>query len=233
MGYLPIYVAMDGLPCVVVGGGAIAARKAAQLLAAGAIVTVISPRLGPELAAMAQAAAIVHHARKFAPGDLRGFDFAFAATDDDGAQREIFSEARVLGVMLNVADAPELCDFIVPAIVRRGDLQIAVSTSGASPAIAARVRRELEERLGYEYAITLRLMRAARAYLFANDPGLDSRAKKLTALAESNLIERLRDKDRAGVERLLTAYLGAGLDALAVDTGDWFQGAPHAVARGR
>ncbi|HVA79637.1 MAG TPA: bifunctional precorrin-2 dehydrogenase/sirohydrochlorin ferrochelatase [Candidatus Binataceae bacterium] len=233
MGYLPIYVAMDGLRCVVVGGGAIAARKAAQLLAAGAVVTVISPRLGPALAAMAKAAAIVHHARKYAPGDLRGFDFAFAASDDAGAHREIFSEARALGVMLNVADSPELCDFIVPAIVRRGDLQIAVSTSGASPAVAARIRRELEARFGYEYECTLRLMRAARDYLFANDPALDSRAKKLKALAESNLTERLRDKDRAGVERLLTAHLGAGLDALAVDPGDWFRAAPHAVARGR
>ncbi len=236
MGYLPIFLAMEGRRCVVIGGGEIAARKVAQLIEAGAPVTVISPALVAPLAAMAAAGTITYRARGWTRGDLRGFDFAIAATDDPAAHREIAAEARALGVMLNVADQPELCDFIAPAVVRRGDLQIAVSTSGASPATAARIRRELEERFGWEYAAALGLMRAARRYLRANDPDLASRGAKLAALAASDLAARLRAGDRAGVERLLTAHLGAGLDTLARDAGDnkrdWFCSAPHEASRG-
>jgi precorrin-2 dehydrogenase/sirohydrochlorin ferrochelatase len=236
MGYLPIFLALEGRRCVVIGGGEIAARKVAQLLEAGAPVTVISPALVAPLAAMAESAAITCHARKWTRGDLRGFALAFAATGDPAANREIAAEARALGVMLNVADEPELCDFIAPAVVRRGDLQIAVSTSGASPATAARIRRELQERFGWEYAAMLRLMRSARDYLRAEDPDLSSRGAKLAALAASDLAARMRAGDRAGVERLLTAHLGTGLDTLAQGAGenkrDWFGPTPDEAPRG-
>ncbi|MHB8384067.1 MAG: precorrin-2 dehydrogenase/sirohydrochlorin ferrochelatase family protein [Candidatus Binataceae bacterium] len=236
MGYLPIFLAMERRRCVVIGGGRIAARKVAQLLEAGARITIVSPRLVRELAVMAESAVITYHPRKWASGDLRGFDLAFAATDDPGAHREISHEARGLGVMLNVADEPELCDFIAPAVVRRGDLQIAISTSGASPATAARIRRELEERFGWEYAAALRLMRAAREYLFANEPEIAARGSKLAALAASDLVQRLRSGDHAGVEHLLHAHLGAGLDTLAGVTGenpqDWFRFIPDEASSG-
>jgi precorrin-2 dehydrogenase / sirohydrochlorin ferrochelatase len=236
MGYLPIFLAMERRRCVVVGGGDIAARKVAQLLAAQAQVTVISPRLVRELAILAESAAITYHARKWERGDLRGFDLAFAATDDPGAHREIANEVRELGVMLNVADEPALCDFIAPAVVRRGDLQIAVSTSGASPAMAARIRRGLEDQFGWEYAVALKLLRVAREFLLANDDDISSRARKLAALAASDLTGQLRAGDRAAVERLLVAHLGVGLDTLAKGTGedtrDWFRFAPHEASSG-
>jgi precorrin-2 dehydrogenase/sirohydrochlorin ferrochelatase len=236
MGYLPIFLAMERRRCVVIGGGDIAARKVSQLLAAGAQVTVISPRLVRALAILAESATITYHARKWERGDLRGFDLAFAATDDLGAHREISNEARELGVMLNVADEPELCDFIAPAVVRRGDLQIAISTSGASPATAARIRRELEDRFGWEYAAALKLLRAARDYLLANDSDVSSRGRKLAALAASDLTGRLRVGDRAAVERLVGSHLGVGLDTLAQgageDTGEWFRCATHEASSG-
>lgn len=236
MGYLPIFLAMEQRRCVVIGGGKIAARKVAQLLAAGAHVTVISPRLVRELAVLAESAAITYHPRKWERGDLRGFELAFAATDDTDAHREISAQARALGVMLNVADEPDLCDFIAPAVVRRGDLQIAISTSGASPATAARIRRELEEQFGWEYAAALKLLRVARDYLLANDRDIASRARKLAAIAASDLTGYLRAGDRAGVERLAIAHLGVGLDTLArgagEDTGDWFRCAPHEASSG-
>lgn len=231
MAYLPIFLAMEPRRCLVIGGGNIAARKVGQLLDAGARVTVISPRLVRELSAMAESAVITYHPRKWTRGDLRGYDLAFAATDDTAAHREISLEARELGVMLNVADEPALCDFIAPAVVRRGDLQIAISTSGASPATAARIRRELEDQFGWEYAAALRLMRAAREYLLANEPDIAARGRKLAALAASDLLQRLRSNDHAGVERLLTAHLGAGLDTLARLKGanpqDWFRFIPN------
>ncbi|HUY39924.1 MAG TPA: bifunctional precorrin-2 dehydrogenase/sirohydrochlorin ferrochelatase [Candidatus Binataceae bacterium] len=236
MGYLAIFLAMEGRRCVVIGGGNIAARKVAQLLAAGAQVTVISPRMVRELAVLAESVAITYLPRKWERGDLRGFELAFAATDDADAHREIASEARAFGVMLNVADEPELCDFIAPAVVRRGDLQIAVSTSGASPATAARIRRELEHRFGWEYAAALRILRAARDYLFANEPDISSRGRKLAALAASDLTGRLRAGDRAAVERLLVSHLGVGLDKLAQgageDTGEWFRSTAHEASSG-
>lgn len=239
MGYLPIFLAMDQRRCVVIGGGDVAARKVAQLLDAGASVTVVSPTLAPALAARADSRAIVYHARKWARGDLRGFDLAFAATDDVCAHREIASEAHALGVMLNVADEPALCDFIAPAVVRRGDLQIAVSTSGASPATAGRIRRELADRFGWEYAAALRLLRAARDYLRANDSDSASRGAKLAALSASDLVERMRTNDRAAVERLLTTHLGVGFDTLAENLKGnpagqqgWFRPHPPEVSRG-
>jgi precorrin-2 dehydrogenase/sirohydrochlorin ferrochelatase len=236
MGYLPIFLAMERRRCVVIGGGDIAARKVVQLLTAGAEVTVISPRLVPELAMLAESAAITYHSRKWERGDLRGFDLAFAASDDPIAHREIANEARELGVMLNAADEPELCDFIAPAVVRRGDLQIAVSTSGASPAMAARIRRDLEDQFGWEYAVALKLLRVVREFLLANDGDLSSRGRKLAVLAASDLTGRLRAGDRAAVERLLIAHLGAGLDTLAKgtgeDAGEWFRVAPHEASSG-
>lgn len=236
MGYMPIFLAMTGRRCVVIGGGEIAARKVAQLLAAEAQVTVVSPRIVRELAVLAESAVITYRERKWECGDLRGFDLAFAATDDPIAHQEISKEARELGVMLNVADEPALCDFIAPAVVRRGDLQIAVSTSGASPAMASRIRRDLEDQFGWEYAVALKLMRVARDYLFANDPDISSRGRKLAALAASDLSGQLRAGDRAAVERLLLAHLGVGLDTLAKGTGDdtreWFRLAPHEASSG-
>ncbi|MGC1676516.1 MAG: bifunctional precorrin-2 dehydrogenase/sirohydrochlorin ferrochelatase [Candidatus Binataceae bacterium] len=236
MGYLAIFLAMERRRCVVIGGGDIAARKIAQLLAAGAQVTVISPRLVRELAILAESAAITHRARRWERGDLHGFDLAFAATDDPRAHREIAAEARALGVMLNVADEPELCDFIAPAVVRRGDLQIAVSTSGASPATAARIRRELEDQFGWEYAAALKILRAARDYLLATDLDIASRGRKLAAIAASDLTDRLRAGDRAAVDLLLISHLGAGLDTLAQDLGEdlgeWFRAARHEASSG-
>lgn len=236
MGYLPIFLAMEGRRCVVIGGGVIATRKVAQLVAAGAQVTIVSPALTPALEKMAAAASIEWRARNWITSDLDGFALAFAATDDPAVHREARAKARSLGVLINIADEPEGCDFIAPAVVHRGDLQIAVSTSGASPAMAARIRRELEAQFGWEHAAALRVMRAARKYLRANDADLASRAKRLARLAESDLASKILDGDRTAIERLLREVLGAGLDDLAVDSQllpeDWLRDAPSFAVRG-
>src|SRR5580700_2916446 len=169
MGYIPIFLDVTGRECVVVGGGEVAARKVESILEAGAHVTVVSPSLSPPMKAIVAQEQVTHIARDYQRGDIRGCVLVYAATDDPKLHRELAAEARTLGIPINIADEPALCSFIAPAVVKRGALQIAISTGGASPAFAARIRRELEDRFGAEYARTLDLMRAARRRLHAEE----------------------------------------------------------------
>lgn len=217
MGYLSICVNLDDRRCVVVGGGEVAERKVAALLEAGARVCVISPKLTAELQRLASIKAIEHLAREWKSGDLRDCLLAFAATDDPGLHGAIAGEARALRVPINVADEPELCDFIVPSVVRRGDLQIAISTSGASPALASRIRRDLQEIVGPEYETVTQIMRAARSYLRKWQHDSRERARILHALAISDIAEHVRRADWATIDRLLHQQIGAGLDTLRIN----------------
>jgi precorrin-2 dehydrogenase/sirohydrochlorin ferrochelatase len=148
--------------CVVVGGGAVAERKARQLINAGARPTVISPTISAALEAWREAGQIAHIARPYREGDLAGAALAIAATNDADANRMVAGEARRLGILANIADDPAAGSFHTVAAVRRGDLLLTVSTGGASPALAARLRRELEERYGPEYAELTRSEAALR-----------------------------------------------------------------------
>ncbi|MCL6641532.1 MAG: bifunctional precorrin-2 dehydrogenase/sirohydrochlorin ferrochelatase, partial [Candidatus Rokubacteria bacterium] len=152
MGHYPVVLELAGRPCVVIGGGPVAERKVEGLLAAGAAVTVIAPRLTRRLQALAAEGRIGHVAREYAPGDLDGYRLAIAATDDGVVNAAVAREGRRRGVLVNAADDPVHCDFTLPAVLRRGALVVAVATGGACPALAAAVRDELGRRLGPEYA---------------------------------------------------------------------------------
>ncbi len=209
MGYIPIFLDVGGKPCLVVGGGEVAARRVRALIEAGATVTIVSPELGAELAAIARRGRIRHLPRRYQRGDLTGFELAYGATDDGALQRELAAEARELGVQINVADEPELCSFIAPAVIRRGNLQIAISTSGASPALAARIRRELEPQFGPEYERLLEVLRRARMHLMGVEADSGERARKLRALAASRLRESLARGDDAAADAILAEHLGS------------------------
>lgn len=211
MRYLPIFLDVAGRECVVVGGGEVAARKVESLLEAGAAVTVVGPRLSSKLEALAASGIVRHVGRAYQRGDLRGCALVYAATDDPKLHRELAAEARALGIPINVADVPELCTFIAPAVVKRGALQIAISTSGASPAFASRIRRTLEQQFGTEYAITLEVLRAARRHLQADEIDPAERRRRLTDLANSELPEAIAAGDVAAVDRMLAAHLGDGV----------------------
>lgn len=211
MRYLPIFLDVAGRECVVVGGGEVAARKVESLLEAGASVTVVSPRLSTKLEALAAREMLRHVARGYQRGDIRGCSLVYAATDDPKLHRELAAEARALGIPVNVADVPELCTFIAPAIVKRGALQIAISTSGASPAFASRIRRTLEQQFGAEYAITLEVLLAVRRRLQADEIDPAERMRRLTDLANSELAEAVAAGDVAAVDRILAAHLGDGV----------------------
>ncbi len=218
MGYLPIFLDVTGKRCLVVGGGEVAERKVASLLDAGAVVTVISPELTPALRSRVKSREVSHLDRAYRTGDVHDFALVFAATDDPTLQRKIAVEAREHSILVNVADAPELCSFIAPAVVNRGALQIAISTGGASPALASRIRRELERQFGAEHAIALDILRAARRRLRGSHVRPAERARRLRALADSDLTACVRLRDLDAVDRLLEEHLGdgVGLDALGL-----------------
>jgi precorrin-2 dehydrogenase/sirohydrochlorin ferrochelatase len=152
MSYYPIFLDLKGRPCIVIGGGAVAERKVQGLLAAGAEITVVSPEISEGLQLLFAQRSIKHVSRKYENGDLAGYALAFVATDDGANTPAVFSEARERGIWVNCADVPSCCDFILPAMVRRGELALAISSGGASPAATRVIREELESYLTEEFA---------------------------------------------------------------------------------
>lgn len=208
MSYLPIFIDVNGRTCVVIGGGDIAERKARSLVEAGAAVVVISPEVTTGLAAMVHAETIRHLRRTYRQGDLNGAFLAFEATGDGTTEQAAAGEARARGVPINVADVPELCGFIAPAVVHRGGLQIAVSTGGASPALARKIREDLEERFGPEYESAVDLLAAARRWLRKHQPDGGKRGLLLGRMVDSDLLECLKRGDLAAAEAIPLRVLG-------------------------
>ncbi len=163
MAYYPVNLRLAGRECLVVGGGAVAERKVESLLAANGRVTVLSPAVTPRLADLAAAGKIIHIPEAYRPGAIGNFFIVICATDNDGVNSQAAAEAKRRGALVNVADEPDAGDFTMPASVVRGDLMLTVSTGGKSPALAARLRRELEERYGPEYGQYLTLLARLRA----------------------------------------------------------------------
>jgi len=162
MGYYPVLLDLAGRRCLMVGGGSVAERRVDALLATGAQVTVISPRVTQPLAALAAEGRIGLESRGYREGDLAGTDLVFVATDAGEVNAAVAREARERGLWINAADDPAHCTFILPALVRRGDLTVAVATGGTSPALARAVREELEAYLTAEYATLAAIAAEAR-----------------------------------------------------------------------
>jgi siroheme synthase-like protein len=163
--FYPLFLKISGKKCVVVGGGGVARRKVRALLEHGASIEVISPEPSPELAKLAETGKIKLRKRGYQPGDLRKAFLAVAASDSRALNRQVAKEAQEKAVLVNVADAPENSDFIVPSYLRRGALTVAVSTGGVSPALARKIRTGLEKEIGAEYASLVRLVGEVRAEL--------------------------------------------------------------------
>ena len=148
----PVNLILAGRRCLVVGGGTVADRKVSALLESGAAVTLISPELTPRLAQWALQERFVHCGKQFESGDAAGYLLVMCATDSPDVNKQAALEAKECGALVNVADTPALCDFTIPARLQRGNLSIAVSTGGQSPALAREFRNELSKRYGAEYA---------------------------------------------------------------------------------
>jgi len=165
MRYYPVFLDIAGKPTVVIGGGQVALRKVEGLLDAGAHVSVVSPILHPDLEALVATGRVRHIARQYSAGDLEGYLLAFVGTDDRSANAAVAREGRQRGVWVNAVDDPPNCDFVTPAVARRGDIVLAVSTGGGSPAMARKLREDLEQFLTEEYALMLDLAAEVRREL--------------------------------------------------------------------
>ena len=165
MGYYPLYLEMTDRRCLVIGGGAVAERKIAALLEAGAEVTVISPDVTEAIARWSKNNSIQFHARRYQRGDINGHQLVFVATDDGSVNAQVHQDGKNQGVWVNAADDPEHCDFILPSVLRRGDLMVAVSSGGNSPALARTIREELESYFTQEYEQLAGLAAEARVEL--------------------------------------------------------------------
>lgn len=170
----PIFMDLSGRRCVVVGGGAVANRKARKLLQARAEVVVVSPEIQPEIESMA----VEVRRRRYVEGDLEGAFLAFTATDSREVNAAVAREARLRDIPINVADKPSEGDFALPSTLRRGGLQVAVSTGGASPTLAQRIRLELEEIFGYEWAGLVEELERGRTDGVAPDTGLEEEVSR-------------------------------------------------------
>lgn len=191
--YYPVFIDLHGRCCLVIGGGQVAERKVGALLECGGQVTVISPRLTTaQLAGWAGAGAITHVARTYVPGDTAGAFLVISATDDPAVNRQVAQECHDRNILLNVVDAPSLCNFIVPSIVRRGNLTLAISTGGQSPRLARKIREELEAHYGEEYAILLELLSELRQELQATLPDSRQRQKIWEVMPLDEMLELIR-----------------------------------------
>ena len=182
MTLFPLFVKLEGRKVLVVGGGPVGESKLDALLKAGAAVTVVAPKATEAIRAAAKAGRVEWRIREFRPTDLAGVTLVVAAVPADIAKR-VFIATRARGILCNSVDDPDNCDFYYPAVVNRGDFQIAISTAGQSPALAQRLRQQLEQQFGPEYAEWIQQLGDARRELFAADIDPAARRQRLHELA--------------------------------------------------
>lgn len=208
MALYPANLKIDGKPCVIIGGGRVASRKAVSLLECGARLKVVSPELD---AAFGEVGEFEHVARPYEPGDLEGAFLVIAATDDEAVNRAVEDEAQALQLLLNVVDKPEQCNFYVPSSVKRGELMLTVSTGGMLPALSKRLRKELEQEFPEEWEPALELLGEARGQVISRISDEEKKKECLTELAALDLIPLLRDGGesaaRSEIERCISRYL--------------------------
>jgi siroheme synthase-like protein len=190
MSLFPIFVKLRGRLVVIVGGGEIAAGKIDGLLRAGANVRVVAPEVNAALRKLIGRGMVEWVAREFRVQDLAGATLAIAATSAPGVNAAVYREAEARGTLCNAVDDIENCHFYYGSIVQRGDLQIAISTNGKSPALAQRLRQELEQQFGPEYEVWLEWLGAARELLRAAEGGTESNKLMLHHLASKPMYER-------------------------------------------
>jgi len=188
----PLMMKLEEQRVVVVGGGTIAERKVQSLLECGAAITIVSPRLKGSLNQLAAEGHLIHHARTYQPGDLTGAVLAIVAINNKEAGKTIAEDAKRANIPVNVVDRPELCTFIVPAVLRRGHLTMAVSTGGASPAWARHIKRHLGAEYGEEFTRLFDTLASLRQALMheIDDPAL--RREILLKLTDDSILELTR-----------------------------------------
>lgn len=213
MAYYPVNLDIAGRRCVVVGGGQVAERKVERLVECGARVAVLSRRLTDRLADMVRAGTVEHIDSEYEPEKLGEAMLVIGATDREDVNDAVSRDCRRRGILVNIVDEPERCDFILPAIFQRGGLTVAVSTGGRSPALARRIREDLEGSFGPEYAVLVDIMADIRQKVTAR--GRTSRENKalFETVVRSPVLDLIRAGDWEGVRALVRELTGEEIDA--------------------
>ncbi len=213
--YYPVFLDLRDRRCVVVGGGAVAEEKVEGLLTAGAIVQVIAPRLTPGLERLLSAGEIHHSARDYREGDLQHAFLALSERVGSEIHVALRDEATRRSVPLNVQDETDFCSFIAPALFRRGDLTIAISTAGRAPALAARLRQAFERRFGEHYARFLELAGRLRRPLEERYPDFETRRDLWYRLVDSDVLDLLEQGDGERARQRIVSLTGVELSEVA------------------
>lgn len=208
MKYYPISLDISNKRCAVVGGGGVAERKVARLLDCGARVTVVGKRISPRLKALRDSRRIGHVASNYSAEHMNGWFLVIGATDSSRVNRRVYRDAKQKGILVNIVDDPEHCDFILPSLLERGDLSIAVSTGGKSPALAKKLRMDLEERYGNEYEIFIRILDILRRRVIRRGRSSEENRKIFEAVVDSDILDKIRAKDWDGVRKQIRDLTG-------------------------
>lgn len=217
-GYYPVMLDIRGRPVTVIGGDRVAAEKAAALVGSGARVSVLCAEAGAQMLELAARGLVVLRQRAYEPGDLAGAFLVVAATTDQAQIEAIWCETQERGQPVNIVDAPRYCSFILPSILRRGRLTVAVSTEGASPALARGVRQHLEAHFSAAYETYIELAALARGHLRRQGVGYEARNAFFQRLQDSPLLALLEAGEQAQASRVVAELLRAcGVDVLATE----------------
>jgi precorrin-2 dehydrogenase/sirohydrochlorin ferrochelatase len=212
MRYYPVHLDIQNRNVLVVGGGSVGTRKVKTLLDCSARVTVVSPEVSRQLRELAASGDIKLAERSYQSEDLNGVFVVIGATDDERLNQQISSDADRLNTLCNIADRPEVCNFILPSIVQRDDLVITISTSGQSPALAKKLRKALENQFGEEYGTLLQLMGAIRKKLLQQAHKPEAHKPLFEQLINSDLIVMIQAGKTEEIDMLLFDILGKGYD---------------------
>lgn len=201
--YYPIMLDLCGKKCVVIGGGKVAQRKVLSLLRCGAKVKVISPECTNKLKELQIEGKIELIKRPYIFGDVKGSFLAFIATDQEKVNKSSLEEAKAEGILVNVIDNPCECDFVVPSVIKRGDLQITISTNGKSPMLSKKIRQELEETFGEEYREYISILGDLRELVLREIDDIRIRRKVFETVVYSDLLEKYKNREIKDIRKAI------------------------------
>lgn len=196
----PMFIKLEGRRCLVVGAGKVGEPKVAGLLNTGAQIRVVALQANDNVRQWAAAGNIDLELREFSPGDLDGVFLAVVATASPALNKFVYGEAQKRGVLCNVVDVPEICDFYYPAVVQRGELQIAISTAGQSPSLAKELRQQLERQFGPGYAEWVEELGETRKIIRGSDLSSEKKSELLHSLASREAVEAALEEQRSSIE---------------------------------
>jgi precorrin-2 dehydrogenase/sirohydrochlorin ferrochelatase len=203
----PIFLKLNKKKCVVIGGGKTATRKVKALLEAKAKVTVISPKLTKELEMLAENGSIKVIKREYKEGDLDKYFLVFATTNSEEINKKVIKEAKKRKILCNIVDDPSNCDFYVPSVYTQGDLKIAISTNGKSPALARKIREELANIYGKEVALFLNLLGSLRKKIKAKFPDEEKRREIFSKIVNSQSLFSLKNKTLDEIKKEIKKWI--------------------------